>query len=214
MKIDKEHMLLYVVTDRTWLGGKSLSKQIEDIIKAGATCIQLREKDISFYEFLEIAREIKAVTDKYRVPFLINDNVEVALAVDADGVHVGQNDDEITVAREKLGIDKIIGVSAHTVEEALIAQENGADYIGVGAVFSTSTKLDANTVPMDVLEDISEAVDIPVVAIGGINKKNILELSQSGIHGVALISAIFSQKNISEATKELLELSKIMVYGG
>lgn len=211
MKVNKSDMLLYVVTDRTWLGKNSLLEQVEDIIKSGATFIQLREKDITFDEFVRIAKEIKSVTDKYNVPFVINDNVDVAVAVDADGVHVGQSDEEIKIARGKLGADKIIGVSAHTVKEAKDAEQNGADYIGVGAVFNTTTKQDANTVSFEVLKDICNNTNIPVVAIGGITKDNILKLSGSNVDGVAVISAIFAQPDISKATSELLQLSKQMI---
>lgn len=211
MKLDKKTMLLYVVTDRYWLGNNSLSEQVEDTIKAGATFIQLREKEASYEEFLSLAIEIKKVTDKYNIPFVINDNVDIAVEVNADGVHIGQSDEELLSARKKLGEDKIIGVSVHTVEEAKIAQKNGADYIGVGAAFSTDTKKDVDTMSNEQFKSVCESVDIPVVAIGGINKNNILKLKGSNINGVAVISAIFSKPNIYEATKELVELSSEMV---
>lgn len=211
MKVNSEDMRLYVVTDRMWLGENSLVMQVEKAVKAGATFVQLREKNLGFDDFLKNAREIKIVTDKYKVPFVINDNVEVALAVDADGVHVGQSDLEAKNVRKLIGENKILGVSAHTVEQALKAQESGADYIGVGAVFTTTTKGDADSVTFDMLREICSAVSIPVVAIGGITKDNIMKLSGSGVDGVAVISAIFSHPDIEGATRKLLELSNRMV---
>lgn len=211
MKLDKGTMLLYVVTDRTWIGDNSLINQIEDIINAGATFVQLREKDMPFDEFVAEAKQIKKICEKYKVPFVINDNVEVAIAVDADGVHVGQSDMDALKLRKLLGESKIIGVSASTVEDAIIAQKSGANYIGVGAVFSTSTKLDANNVSHDTLKKICESVTVPVVAIGGINEDNIMNLSGTGVDGVAVISAIFAKEDVSSATKQLLNLSKSMV---
>lgn len=211
MKLDKQDMLLYVVTDRSWLGGNNFNTQIEDIIKSGATFIQLREKDLSFGKFEKIAAEVKKITDLYKIPFVINDNVEVALAVNADGVHIGQDDEEIKIARKKLGANKIIGVSVHNVEQAKRAQESGADHIGVGAVFNTTTKLDTDTVSHEMLKAICSSVDIPVVAIGGISKDNILKLSGTGVDGVAVISAIFAAADVGKATKDLLQLSKQMV---
>lgn len=208
MNFDKNSLRLYIITDRTWLLDNKLKDQVEESIKAGATFVQLREKDITFDEFVSIAKEIKEVTDRYNVPFVINDNVDVALAVDADGVHVGQSDEELASARTRLGNDKIIGVSAGTIEEAISAEKGGADYIGVGAVFSTSTKLDADSIPMDKLKEICASVNIPVVAIGGITPTNILELKGSGIYGISVISAIFAQKNITKATEELNKLTK------
>ena len=210
MKVDKSTMLLYVVTDRTWLGDNSLAMQVEEAIKGGATFIQLREKELSFHDFVKVATEIKIITDQYKIPFVINDNVEVAIAVNADGVHIGQMDEDIKIARDKLGLSKIIGVSANSVDEAIRALENGADYIGVGAVFHTTTKMDANTVTFKTLKEICKAVDIPVIAIGGISKDNIRELTGSGIDGVAVISAVFAQPDIAKSTCELLQLAKQM----
>lgn len=210
MKLNKTAMLLYAVTDRAWLGNDSLPEQVEKAIKGGASFVQLREKDLGLDEFIKLAAEVKTITDKYNIPYVINDNVDVALAVNADGVHLGQGDEKIKAAGQKLGHGKIIGLSAHTVEEAIQAEENGADYIGVGAVFNTTTKLDANTVSFETLRRICQSVNIPVVAIGGINKHNILELSGSGIDGVAVVSAIFAQPDISKAAEELLNLSKQM----
>lgn len=211
MKLNKDSLLLYAVTDRTWLGENSLTAQIEESIIAGASFIQLREKDIPFDEFVQIAKEVKVITAKYQIPFVINDNVEVAMAVDAGGVHVGQEDMGATRVRELIGDDKILGVSVQTVEQALLAEKNGADYLGVGAMFSTSTKLNADLVSFEQLQEICNAVAIPVVAIGGITKDNILELAGSGIQGVAVVSAIFAQPDIGKATSEMRTLAKEMV---
>lgn len=208
MKANKENMLLYVVTDRAWLDRNSLESQVDETIQAGATFIQLREKDMAFDEFVNEAKNIKVITDKYSIPFVINDNIEIALAVNADGVHVGQSDLNAKDVRNLIGKDKILGVSAQTVEQALIAERQGADYIGVGAVFSTNTKTDADAVSFKTLSSICHAVSIPVIAIGGINENNILELKDSGIDGVAVISAIFAKPDISDATKKLLCLAK------
>ena len=211
MKLENKTMLVYAVTDRTWLNGNTLEQQVEQAIKGGATLIQLREKELSYTAFLEQAIQLKKVTDKYHIPLIINDNVDVAKAVNAEGVHVGQKDMEAGAVRQKLGENKIIGVSVQTVEQALLAQKQGADYLGVGAVFSTSTKLDASEVSFETLHKICNAVSIPVVAIGGISQKNILQLKGSGIDGVAVVSAIFAQKDITQATKELVTLSKQLI---
>lgn len=211
MNCSKDAMLLYAVTDRSWVGKQSLMEQVECALKGGATCIQLREKHLSDADFLSEALEMKALCHKYHVPFLINDNVEVAIQSGADGVHVGQSDMQAGNVRALLGKDKIIGVSARTVEQALAAEAAGADYLGVGAVFSTTTKLDAREVPHDELKAICQAVKIPVVAIGGIKKSNILELSGSGADGVALVSAIFGAEDIEAECKELSALSAQMV---
>ena len=211
MKVENKTMLVYAVTDRTWLNGSTLKQQVEQAIKGGATLIQLREKELSYTAFLEQAIQLKKVTDKYHIPLIINDNVDVAKAVNAEGVHVGQKDMEAGAVRQKLGENKIIGVSVQTVEQALLAQKQGADYLGVGAVFSTSTKLDASEVSFETLQKICDAVSIPVVAIGGINAQNIMQLKNSGINGVAVVSAIFAQKDIIQATKELTNLAKQIV---
>ncbi|KAF5084278.1 Thiamine-phosphate synthase [anaerobic digester metagenome] len=203
MKLDRKSLLLYAVTDRAWLQERKLAEDVEKALIGGATFVQLREKDASFEEFVEQAKEVKEVCKKYNVPFVINDNIEVALAVDADGVHVGQSDMETGSVREKLGKDKIIGVSTRTVEEALLAQERGADYLGVGAMFQTSTKLDAADVTFDELKAICGAVKIPIVAIGGINNHNVAELRGTGIDGVAVVSAIFAAVDIPKATSEM-----------
>lgn len=208
MKVDKESMLLYVVTDRTWLDGNSLSAQVEEIIRAGATFIQLREKSLSFNDFVVKAQELKKLTDKYQVPFVINDDIQVALKVNADGVHVGQSDMSAQDVRCLIGADKILGVSAQTVEQAVRAEKNGADYIGVGAVFNTSTKEDADSVSYETLQDICQSVSIPVVAIGGIDENNISELKGTGIDGVAVVSAIFARSDKFKATSNLFNLAK------
>jgi len=206
LKLSKESLRLYAVTDRMWLGSESLADQVEESIKGGVTFVQLREKKISFEEYVKIGKEIKKVTDKYQIPYVINDSVEVAIACGADGVHVGQKDMEGSDVRKRIGNDRILGISVQTVEQALLAEEKGADYLGVGAVFTTSTKLDAEEVSYDTLKAICEAVSIPVIAIGGISKQNILKLKDSGIEGVAVISAIFAQKNICEASREMRRL--------
>jgi len=211
LKLENKSLLLYAVTDRTWLESRTLSEAVEEAILGGATFVQLREKNLSYEEFFKTAVEVKKITDKYNIPFVINDNVDIAAAVDADGAHIGQSDEEINDAREKLGPDKIIGLSAGTVEEALKAEKNGADYIGVGAVFSTSTKLDADTVSQETLREICSTVNIPVVAIGGISKDNILELAGTGIAGAAVVSAIFAQDNIRAAASDLLKLTKKII---
>ena len=213
MNWDKKDLLLYAVTDRSWLNGETLYSQIEKSLKGGATFMQLREKDLDEESFLKEAVEIKELCKKYNVPFVINDNVDIALSMGADGVHVGQSDMEALDVRKKLGPDKIIGVSVQTVEQALLAEKHGADYLGVGAVFHTGTKLDASDVSFETLKEICQAVSIPVVAIGGITKDNLMELKGSGIAGVAVVSAIFAQKDIEAATKELLEKTKKMVKG-
>ena len=210
MKFDKSAMLLYAVTDRTWLGARSLSEQVEETISGGATFIQLREKELSFENFVKEAEEIKKLTDRYQIPFVINDNYEVAMAVNADGVHVGQGDMNARELRKRIG-DKILGVSAQTVEQAIKAEEDGADYIGVGAVYATSTKTDANLVAFETLQKICSTISIPVVAIGGLNENNILALKGTGVDGVALVSAIFSKLDIAKATRELHRLSWEMI---
>ena len=208
MKFDKNELLLYAVTDRAWLGSQTLYEQVESALKGGATFIQLREKGLDEETFLKEAKEIQNLCRKYGVPFVINDNVALAVQIDADGVHVGQNDMEAGDVRRKIGPNKILGVSAQTVEQALRAYQNGADYLGVGAVFPTSSKSDAEDVTMKMLKQICEAVNIPVVAIGGIGKQNIQKLKGSGICGVAVISAVFGAKDIEKATAELKLLAE------
>lgn len=204
-------MLLYAVTDRSWLGQKTLVTQVEGALKGGATCIQLREKELDHKSFLKEAFEIKALCNKYNVPFIINDDVGIAIKCGADGVHVGQHDMSPWKVREKIGEKMILGVSAQTVEQAMLAEKGGADYLGVGAVFTTLTKLDADAISYETLKAICLAVMIPVVAIGGINKQNIMKLRGSGVDGVALVSAIFASEDIEQETKELRSLSERML---
>ena len=211
MKLDKEKLLLYAVTDRHWLNGRTLSEVVRESLDGGATFIQLREKDLDEESFLKEARELKALCAEYKVPFVINDNVKIAKEIDADGVHVGQSDMEAGNVREKLGPDKIIGVSAQTVEQAVLAEKRGADYLGVGAVFPTGSKDDAEDVSKETLRAICEAVSIPVIAIGGISQDNVRELAGSGLAGIAVISAIYAQSDIEEATKDLKRLTAEMV---
>lgn len=211
MKCDKETMLLYAVTDRAWVGRQSLYEQVESAIKGGVTCVQLREKQLNDEDFLKEAVEISALCRKYNVPFFINDNVEVAIKCKADGIHVGQEDMAAEQVRSRVGDDMMIGVSVHSVEEALEAVKNGADCLGVGAIFSTSTKTDVDVLPRKVLCDICNAVDIPVVAIGGISKENISQLAGTGVDGVALVSAIFGADDIEGECRILRRLSEEMV---
>ena len=211
MKCDKKDLLLYAVTDRSWLNGETLYSQVEKALEGGATFIQLREKHLDHDTFLEEAKELKKLCAKYHVPFVLDDDVELALEVGADGVHVGQSDMEAGDVRAKLGEDKIVGVSAQTVEQALLAHERGADYLGVGAVFPTSSKDDAVEVDHETVKAICEAVDIPVIAIGGITKDNVQELSGCGLCGIAVISAIFAKPDIKKATEELKAATEKMV---
>ena len=211
MKCDKKAMLLYAVTDRAWVGKQSLYEQVESALKGGATCVQLREKELDNETFLNEAIEISALCKQYGVPFFINDNVEIAIKCHADGIHVGQEDMEAAQVRQKVGNDMLIGVSAHSVQEALEAVKNGADYLGVGAMFSTSTKTDVNVLPKETLRDICAAVGIPVVAIGGIGKSNISQLAGTGVDGVALVSAIFAADDIESECRLLRKLSEKMV---
>ena len=211
MKCDKKTMLLYAVTDRAWTGKQSLYEQVEAALKGGVTCVQLREKELDDEAFLVEAVEIATLCKKYKVPFFINDNVDIAIKCKADGIHVGQEDMIASQVRQKVGEDMMIGVSVHSVEEALEAVKNGADCLGVGAMFSTSTKTDVDVLPKEILKDICEAVDVPVVAIGGIGKGNILELSGTKVDGVALVSAIFAAEDIESECRLLRKLSEEMV---
>lgn len=202
-KVRPEDLRLYAITDRRWLGNKKLSDDVEAVLKGGATFIQLREKHLDTDAFKQEAEVIQKICAAYHVPFIINDNVEIAKAIGADGVHVGQSDMAAGDVRRRLGDDKIIGVSASTVEEALEAERHGADYLGVGAVFPTGSKDDADAVDAATLKAICEAVHIPVVAIGGITADNMKELSGSGICGISVISALFAQPDPYQAAKTL-----------
>lgn len=206
MKLARKSLCLYAVTDRCWLGTRTLAEAVKQALVGGVTFVQLREKGgnpLRRAELWQEAEEIQAICRRYQVPFVIDDDVELALAIGADGVHVGQKDMEAGAVRKLIGADKILGVSARTVDEALLAQSRGADYLGVGAVFSTSSKKDAREITHETLQAICAAVDIPVVAIGGITKENIRQLAGTGIAGCAVISAIFAQENIGRAAKEL-----------
>jgi thiamine-phosphate pyrophosphorylase len=200
---------LYLVTDRDVLKDKDLYSSIEEAIKGGATLVQLREKYLSSLEFYNTALKIKEITDKYNVPLIINDRLDIALAIDAAGVHIGQSDLPAAIARELIGTEKILGVSAATVEEAKIAEKDGADYIGAGAMFSTATKNDARAVSIDVLKRMKESVAIPVVAIGGINENNVEHLKSAKIDGIAVVSAILGKPDIKAASEEMKNLFKV-----
>lgn len=213
MKCDKETVLLYAVTDRAWVGRLTLYEQVEAALENGVTCVQLREKKLDRASFLKEAMELAKLCRRYHVPFIVNDDVDLAIESGADGVHVGQEDMAAAVARRRIGDRMILGVSAHTVAEAQEAVRNGADYLGVGAVFTTSTKTDVRAMPIETLQAIRAAVGVPIAAIGGISKENILRLSGSGVDGVAVVSAIFGAEDPGKAAAELLELSRKMVYG-
>lgn len=199
----KKSMCLYAVTDSMWLGNRTLPEVVKEALEGGATFLQIREKNLAYPEFVKLATEVKAVTDAYHIPYVVDDDVELAKEIDADGVHIGQSDLALVEARRVLGPDKIIGVSAHSVAEAIEAERNGADYLGVGSVFTTSTKLDAEAVSKATLKEICEAVSIPVVAIGGIQKDNMLQLKGTKVDGVAVVSAIFAAPDVQQAAKEL-----------
>ncbi|UUM12749.1 thiamine phosphate synthase [Clostridiaceae bacterium HFYG-1003] len=211
MNFDKTNLLLYAVTDRSWLNGATLYDQVEAALKGGTTFVQLREKELAESSYREEAGRIRDLCRSWKVPFVINDNVELAAELDADGVHVGQSDLEAETARRILGPDKIIGVSVKTVEQALKAQAAGAAYLGVGAVFPTQSKRDADSITRDALTGITRAVEIPVVAIGGIQEHNIMELTGCGVDGVAVISALFAQPDIRLATQRLKALVEQIV---
>ena len=211
----RQGMLLYAVTDQSWLKeGQTLLSICEDVLKNGATFLQIREKDLDANSFETEAAKLKNLCVRHKVPYVVNDSVEIALAIDADGVHVGQSDIKGRDIRSIIGQNKILGISAGTVEEAIAAENAGADYIGVGAVFGTSTKKNARNLTVEKLKEISSSVSIPVVAIGGINGKNLMELHGSGVDGVAVVSAIFAADNPGKATSELLTLAKEMVAHG
>ena len=211
MKCSKETLLLYAVTDRSWVGRQTLLEQAEDAIRGGATCVQLREKELEADAFLEEAVAAKTLCARYGVPLFINDNVEIAVQCGADGVHLGQSDLEAGRVRALVGEDMILGVSVQTVEQAAAAERAGADYLGAGAVFATATKPDAAEVSLETLRAICGAVSIPVVAIGGINRDNISRLAGSGICGAAVVSAIFGAGDIREACSVLRRLAEEVV---
>lgn len=219
MKFTKDEiraaMLLYAISDRTWLKeGETLTAVCEKVLENGATFLQIREKDLAPDSFEKEAKALQALCAQHKVPFVVNDSVEIALDIDADGVHVGQSDIKGRDIRALIGPDKILGISAGTVQEAIAAEKAGADYIGVGAVFGTTTKKDARNLSIEQLQEIQRSVSIPVVAIGGINAANIADLSGSGVDGVAVISAIFAADDPGKATAELLQRAKKLVQHG
>ena len=202
--LNKNRCILYAITDRTWLNGRSLEDVVEQSLMGGVDIIQRREKNLDFNSFLESAIKIKKLTEKYNVPLIINDNIEVCRQSNADGVHIGQGDTPLSKAREILGKDKIIGVTAKTIQQALEAQLNGADYLGVGAMFGSTTKKDAIHLTFEQLADIRKSVTIPIVAIGGINANNIDKFANTNVDGIAVVSAIYGQTDIKSATENLL----------
>lgn len=211
MSLSKKDLLLYAVTDRTWLNGRTLTECAREAIMGGATMIQLREKDMDETAFENEAREMLELCRVYNVPLIINDNVPIAKKIGADGVHVGQNDAPADEVRRYLGYDKIIGVTAKTAAQALLAQKAGADYLGSGAVFGTSTKADALPMTKQLFTEICGCVSIPVVAIGGVNRSNITELSGCGMSGFAIVSGIFAADDIKDETKRLRRLAEDLV---
>lgn len=203
-KFIRRAMQLYLVTDQTWVI-TSLYEDVEKALEGGVTCVQIREKNLSQDIYIQEAKSLKKLCKKYHVPFIVNDNVDVALMMGADGVHVGQSDACAHDVRVRIGNDKILGVSVQNVEQAIKAQSDGADYLGVGAMFSTTTKLDAQTVSHEELKKICETVTIPVVAIGGINEQNLVKLSDSHVDGIAVVSAILASSHITKTTQKLLQ---------
>lgn len=211
MKCTRDNLLLYAITDRLWLNGRSLEDVVEESLEGGATFLQLREKDLDKEHFLMEAKKLKDLCHRHHVPFVINDNVEIAVVADADGVHLGQHDMNPLEARKILGPEKIIGVSAHNVDEAILAEKNGADYLGTGSVFTTTTKNNAGHISFDTVKQITEAVSIPVIAIGGITEENVPELKGLGLCGIAVVSAIYAQKDIRKSTEKLKKTVENMV---
>lgn len=213
MKFSKDTLLLYVVTDRAWVGKQTLYEQIEESILGGATIVQLREKDLSEDQFLEEAIKVKELCSRYNVPLIINDNVDIALKSGADGVHVGIEDMPVSEIRKKVGDDFIIGATAKTVEQAVIAEKAGADYLGVGAVFPSPTKKNAIRITAEQLKEICSSVNIPVVAIGGITYENVDEIRLGGMDGIAVVSAVFAADDIKKATADLkLKVEGVIKY--
>ncbi|OUP78640.1 thiamine-phosphate diphosphorylase [Erysipelatoclostridium sp. An173] len=210
MNFTKEQLNLYLVTDRHWLANRNLEDDVEKAILGGVTMVQLREKNIDNDSFIELAKKVKQVCNKYKVPFIINDNLEVALAVDSDGIHIGQDDLPASLVRQKIGPDKILGVSAHNLDEAIAAKKAGATYLGAGAMFSTTTKDNTTNLSIEQLQAITKNVDIPVVAIGGINYDNCLSLKNCNLAGIAVVSAIMAATNISEAASNLKKRAQVI----
>ncbi|CEH35018.1 Thiamine-phosphate synthase [Romboutsia lituseburensis] len=204
----RKKLKLYLVTDNDILGERDFYKCIEDAIKGGVTMVQLREKDASGKEFLEKAFKLREITRKYNIPFIINDRVDIAIICDADGVHVGQSDIDAKFVRSLIGENKILGVSARNLNEAKKAKEDGADYIGVGAMYSTSTKLDAKSVSYETVEEIKKILDIPIVLIGGINLKNLENLKKLNCDGYAVVSSILKEKDIYSTSENWIEAIK------
>ena len=211
MRIKPEILRVYGVTDASWTGRFTLLEQVEQALKGGVTCIQFRDKQLENNAFLREAKKMKVLCEKYHVPLIINDHVDIAVRCGADGVHVGQKDMEAKEVRKLVGEKMIIGVSARTVEQAIQAEQAGADYLGVGAVFGTSTKMDAEKISLERLKEICQAVTIPVVAIGGVQKDNFPELAGTGVAGAALVSAIFSAQDIEEECRNLRNISEQIV---
>jgi len=211
MKLTADMMRLYAVTDRSWLRGRTLHEQVEEALIGGATLVQLREKELDEAAFLQEAIDLRKLCHRYGVPLLINDSIDIARRSGADGVHVGQSDMEAAAVRSILGSAMIVGVTAKTVEQARRAQDAGADYLGSGAVFGTSTKLNAKPMSMDTLRSICQAVEIPVVAIGGIHRGNILELAGTGIAGAAVVSGIFAAEDITAECRALRGLAERII---
>lgn len=210
MNFIKEQLNLYLVTDRHWLANRNLEDDVEKAILGGVTMVQLREKNIDNDSFIELAKKVKQVCNKYKVPFIINDNLEVALAVDSDGIHIGQDDLPASLVRQKIGPNKILGVSAHNLDEAIAAKKAGATYLGAGAMFSTTTKDNTTNLSIEQLQTITKNVDIPVVAIGGINYDNCLSLKNCNLAGIAVVSAIMAATNISEAASNLKKRAQVI----
>lgn len=210
MNFTKEQLNLYLVTDRHWLANRNLEDDVEKAILGGVTMVQLREKNIDNDSFIELAKKVKQVCNKYKVPFIINDNLEVALAIDSDGIHIGQDDLPASLVRQKIGPDKILGVSAHNLDEAIAAKKAGATYLGAGAMFSTTTKDNTTNLSIEQLQAITKNVDIPVVAIGGINYDNCLSLKNCNLAGIAVVSAIMAATNINEAASNLKKRAQVI----
>lgn len=208
MKINKETLLLYAVTDRTWVGRQTLLEQIEDALKGGVTVVQLREKNLDEDSFVKEAVQVRELCRRYGVPLIINDNVEVALKSGADGVHVGIEDAPVAAIRRRVGPDFLIGATAKTVEQARLAEQSGADYLGVGAVFPSPTKKNAVRITNNQLREICASVSIPAVAIGGITLSNASQLAGGGMAGIAVVSAIFGAEDIRQAARELRDCAR------